>query len=113
MLRTRNISLLLELDPGLPGTMADYYQLQQVFMNLVINAQQAMTEYKGRGRLTVRTRLRGSRIQAEVEDDGPGIPPENLRRIFDPFFTTRRRAKGRDWDFPVLRDSFGARGASV
>ncbi|MEK7721466.1 MAG: ATP-binding protein, partial [Elusimicrobiota bacterium] len=93
-LRTRNISVLLELDPGLPRTMADYHQLQQVFMNLFINAQQAMTEYKGGGRLTVRTRLKGSRIQAEVEDNGPGIPPENLPRVFDPFFTTKSPGKG-------------------
>ncbi|HBA59899.1 MAG TPA: hypothetical protein DCZ92_03580 [Elusimicrobia bacterium] len=94
LLRTRNISLFLELDPGLPGTMADYHQLQQVFMNLFINAQQAMTEYKGSGRLTVRTRFEGRRIRAEVEDDGPGIPPENLPRLFEPFFTTKAPGKG-------------------
>ncbi len=93
-LRTRNISVLLELDPGLPGTMADYHQLQQVFMNLFINAQQAMTEHRGGGQLTVRTRLESRRIRAEVEDNGPGIPPGNLQRIFEPFFTTKAPGKG-------------------
>lgn len=93
-LRTRNISVHCELAPGLPGTMADYHQLQQVFMNLIINAEQAMTEQKGCGKLRVRTRLEDSRIRAEVEDDGPGIPPENLARVFDPFFTTKAPGKG-------------------
>ena len=93
-LRTRNISVYKELDPGLPRTMADYHQLQQVFMNLFVNAQQAMTEHKGGGQLTVRTRLENSRIRTEVEDDGPGIPPEILPRIFDPFFTTKAPGKG-------------------
>ncbi|MDA8132095.1 MAG: ATP-binding protein [Elusimicrobia bacterium] len=94
LLKTRNILVKREFDPSLPYTLADYYQLQQVFMNLFVNAQQAMAEQKGGGTLTVRTRLAGGLIRVEVEDDGPGIPPENLCRVFEPFFTTKEPGKG-------------------
>ena len=74
--------------------MADPYQLQQVVLNLVMNAEQALIE-KGRGEASCRSARRylkgeaGNRISLEVSDDGPGIPPEIASRIFDPFFTTK------------------------
>lgn len=93
-LKKFNILVRQELAPESPRTMADYHQLQQVLMNLIINAQQSMTEFSAGGTLMVRTRLEGSRIIAEVEDDGPGILPENLPRLFKPFFTTKEPGKG-------------------
>ena len=89
-----NILVSRELSPDLPRAMADYHQLQQVLMNLFINAQQIMTEHRGAGTLTVRTRVKDSRVFIEVEDDGPGISPENLPRLFEPFFTTKEPGKG-------------------
>ncbi len=91
-----NIQVTLELAEDLPVMRADPYQLQQVFFNLVLNAEQAMREAHQGGRLTVRTSLSsdGEWVRAEVIDDGPGIPPQNLKRIFDPFFTTKEVGKG-------------------
>jgi PAS domain S-box-containing protein len=69
-----------------PPTVADAGRLQQVFLDLITNAQQAMTEG---GNLTVTSRVQGGVIEIRVADDGPGIPPEHLDRIFEPFFTTK------------------------
>jgi two-component system NtrC family sensor kinase len=89
-----NIELSVQLQPDLPTTMADFYQMQQVFMNIIINAEQAMIEAHGRGRLLVKTRAVDGVIQITLIDNGPGIPKENLNRIFDPFFTTKEVGKG-------------------
>ncbi len=93
-MRVNNIEVTTELEPDLPKVMADFNQMQQIFMNLVTNAEQSMTEAHGRGKLVVKTRKLGDIIQAEVTDDGPGIPEENLKRLFDPFFTTKEVGKG-------------------
>lgn len=77
------------VDPP-PSTMVDAYQVQQVILNLVTNAEQAMAGVeRAHHRLTVRTRRDGETIRIEIEDTGPGIPPECLERIFNPFYTTK------------------------
>ncbi|HRY28767.1 MAG TPA: ATP-binding protein [Elusimicrobiota bacterium] len=91
---TRNIQVKKDLFPELPKTMADFHQLQQVFLNLIINAQQAIGESRGKGTITVSSHQVGNMIRIEVEDDGPGIPSENLAKIFEPFFTTKEPGKG-------------------
>ena len=75
---------------------ADPHQLQQVLLNLVINAEQAMLSAHGRGTLVVRTWHNGANdaVVLEVNDDGPGIPEEARTKIFDPFFTTKEVGKG-------------------
>ncbi|MEE8470242.1 MAG: PAS domain S-box protein, partial [Dehalococcoidia bacterium] len=93
-MRVNNIEVTTELDPRLPMTMADPHQMQQVFVNLINNAEQAMTEAHGRGRLLVRTESTGEAIRVTFADDGPGIPEDDLKRIFDPFFTTKEVGKG-------------------
>ncbi len=92
--QVNNIELRKELQAGLPKTMADPHQLQQVFLNLIINAEQAMAEIHSRGLLSVKTRNVENAIHIFVADDGPGIPKEDLTRIFDPFFTTKAEGKG-------------------
>jgi two-component system, NtrC family, sensor kinase len=96
-LKIENIAVECELAPGLPHTMADPYQLQQVILNLLVNAEQALLEERGQGRVCIRTshvvhgvghRSR-DRIVMEVSDDGPGISAEISSRVFDPFFTTK------------------------
>ena len=93
-MKVNNIELMLELDPELPKTLADFHQLQQVFMNIMNNAEQAMLEAHGKGRLEVKTQKVGSMIRISFADNGPGIPEENMKRIFDPFFTTKEVGKG-------------------
>jgi len=92
-LRVENIAVDCDLAADLPKTMADPYQLQQVILNLVINAEQALIEGRGQGHVWIRTRhlphQAGARISIEIADDGPGISPEIVSRIFDPFFTTK------------------------
>lgn len=101
-LRVEDISVVCDLAPRLPPTLADPYQLQQVVLNLLVNAEQALLEGRGHGHVWIRTRHviegRGQqtrdRILLEVSDDGPGIPPEIASRIFDPFFTSKPSGVG-------------------
>ncbi len=93
-LKVDNITVATDLDAELPKTMADFHQLQQVFLNMIINAHQAMVVAGRPGTLTLRSRHKVERIQVEIEDNGPGIAPENLGRIFDPFFTTKEVGQG-------------------
>ena len=93
-LRVDNIKVVADLDPALPKTMADFHQLQQVFINIMVNAQQAMVAQSSGGTLTVRTRTDGGQIRVEMRDSGPGIPEEILPRLFDPFFTTKEVGQG-------------------
>ncbi len=93
-LKVDNINVRSDLDASLPKTMADFHQLQQVFMNIMVNAQQAMIVRGAGGSLTVRTRLDGDQIRVEIRDTGPGIPEEILPRLFDPFFTTKEVGQG-------------------
>ncbi len=93
-LRVKNIDVELDLDPRLPQTMVDPDQIQQVFLNLIINAEQAMIAASGEGKLKVRSQRKGDLIRLSLQDDGPGMEPETLRRIFDPFFTTKQAGEG-------------------
>jgi two-component system, NtrC family, sensor kinase len=94
--QVNNVEIFRELDKDLPKTIADAHQLQQVFLNVLTNAEQAMLDVNGKGCLTIRTShdAAKSRIVVEIIDDGPGIPESHLTRIFDPFFTTKEVGKG-------------------
>jgi two-component system NtrC family sensor kinase len=80
----------------LPSVFVDGHQIQQVLLNLLINAEQAMTAAHGRGELQVRTSFdeRRRRVNVEVADDGPGVSSMVKDRIFDPFFTTKAAGEG-------------------
>jgi len=94
-LRVRGIDVRREYDESIPETMADAHQLQQVFLNLITNAEQAMEQRDGHHhRLTVRTRRNAEAIRIEVEDTGAGIPANLIERIFNPFFTTKPTGSG-------------------
>jgi PAS domain S-box-containing protein len=89
-----NIKVKAHYDSALPEVMADYFQLQQVFLNIVINAEYFMKEAHNEGTLTITTEKVGNKIRASFADDGPGIAQENLGHIFDPFFTTKEVGRG-------------------
>jgi signal transduction histidine kinase/ActR/RegA family two-component response regulator len=93
-LKVSNIEVSTELTEDLPETMADPHQLQQVFLNLIVNAEQAMIDTHGKGLLRISTRAEPGKLLIFFSDDGPGVPRENLRRIFEPFFTTKSVGKG-------------------
>jgi signal transduction histidine kinase/ActR/RegA family two-component response regulator len=123
-LRTHNIERTVRLAPDLPLTLADPYQLQQVFVNLVNNARQAMSETHGGGHLTITSELgpstfvNGGRddapvIRITIQDDGPGIPPDLLPRIFDPFFTTKSPGEGTGLGLSVCHGIIGDHGGHI
>jgi signal transduction histidine kinase len=89
--RAGTVAVRAELRDGLPPVLADPNQLEQVFLNICLNACQAMN---GQGHLTLRTFEVEGRVTVEVEDDGPGIPVDVRPHIFKPFFTTKREGNG-------------------
>jgi len=102
-----------ELTPQLPAICGDRVQLQQVLLNLVMNASTAMADSVSAERsLVVRTALlHGETVCVSVQDQGTGRPPENLERIFDPFFTTR--AQGMGFGLTICRAIIRAHGGSL
>lgn len=93
-LRKNNITVDFLRDTGLPYALGDPHQLMQVFLNLILNAEQAIREARDRGTLRIRMGKSGNSVWVSFQDDGPGIPQENLASIFDPFYTTKRPGRG-------------------
>jgi two-component system NtrC family sensor kinase len=94
--RIANVVIVEALAAGLPPVFADPHQIQQVLLNLIINAEQAMLHANGRGLLILRSWHEPEReaVVLEVSDDGPGVPEDVQPKIFDPFFTTKPVGKG-------------------
>ncbi len=94
--KAANVTILEALGAGLPPVFADPHQIQQILLNLIVNAEQAMLDAHGRGTLILRTWHDPERdaVILEVNDDGPGVPEEAQTKIFDPFFTTKAVGKG-------------------
>jgi len=93
-LRVQSVHVDTDLISTLPTTLADPYQLQQVFLNLILNAEQAIADTGVGSEIAIRTWRKDDTIQIEVADDGPCIQHELAGRIFDPFFTTKEQGKG-------------------
>jgi PAS domain S-box-containing protein len=93
-LKIGGVKVNTRLDPNLPDLLGSEDQLQQVFMNLLSNAAEAM-EPDG-GRLTIETKhlLREDKLQINFKDTGPGIPEDDIPKLFEPFFTTKKKGKG-------------------
>jgi len=112
-LKINNINVKVELQPDLPMSMVDFDQMREVFMNIINNAEQAMTESHGRGKLIIRTRRSGEMVQVIFIDNGPGIPKENLTRIFDPFFTTKNVGEGTGLGLSMCHGILQAHGGRI
>lgn len=89
-----NIEIRLDLGQSVPGTMVDASQIQQVFLNLINNARDAIREKGPSGRIEITSRLSGGKIVVSVTDTGKGFSEEVANRLFDPFFTTKDVGKG-------------------
>lgn len=92
--RRQPVRLVLDLDPALPAVMADPHQLEQVFINVLTNARQAIIGSGVGGRIEIAASVHGRAVRVRIADDGPGIPAAVMRRIFDPFFTTKADGDG-------------------
>jgi signal transduction histidine kinase len=106
------IAVRREYDPGLRPVMGHAGQLQQVFMNLLTNAVQALSDREG-GELVLRTFQEGTRVGVAIADNGPGIPPEALPRIFDPFFTTKEVGQGSGLGLSIVHGIVARHGGAI
>jgi len=93
-LQTSNIEVVLKLDTSIPYTMADAGQLQQVFLNLLVNAEQEIKTSADAGIVEIRTSSVDEVLEIVFKDNGPGIAKEHLDKVFDPFFTTKKVGVG-------------------
>ncbi len=93
-LRVSQIHVVKDLASDLPPTLLDFHQIQQVLLNLLNNAEQAIAETGRGGTIRLATRPVNGRIELRISDDGPGVPAEVQERIFEPFFTTKKEGKG-------------------
>jgi signal transduction histidine kinase len=93
-MRTNNITIERQYAPELPPILADAHQLQQVILNILSNARQAMEGFRRDGRIVLSTGTTGTQVWLRIKDNGPGMRRDVLSRIFDPFFTTKAQGKG-------------------
>ena len=92
--KVSGIKVVKQIDECTPGTVADIFGLQQVFLNMINNAHQAMKTYDNIGILTVKCEFDDKVIRVSFQDTGPGIPKENIQKIFEPLFTTKEEGQG-------------------
>jgi signal transduction histidine kinase/CheY-like chemotaxis protein len=93
-LRTSNVKVVTRFSQQMPVVLADGHQVQQVVLNIISNARQAIETHAQAGCITIATTNDARWVRIVISDNGPGIAAENLKRIFDPFFTTKEVGKG-------------------
>jgi PAS domain S-box-containing protein len=112
-LRKSNIAVDFLQEPSIPAIVADPNQLMQVFLNLLLNAEQAIRESREKGTIRVRIGRNPDSVWIVFQDDGPGIAPENLTHIFDPFFTTRRPGRGTGLGLSICKTVLREHGGNI
>jgi two-component system NtrC family sensor kinase len=111
--KSNSINVVRHLASDLPEIQIDHFQMQQVFLNIVINAEYFMTRAHDSGTLTIITRKQNSSVNVSFSDNGPGITPENLGRIFDPFFTTKEAGMGTGLGLSICHGIVAAHGGQI
>ncbi len=112
-LRKSEITVDFLTEPAIPPIMADPNQLMQVFLNLLLNAEQAIRETREKGTIRVRLGRNPDSVWIVFQDDGPGITTENLEHIFDPFFTTRRPGRGTGLGLSICKTVLREHGGNI
>ena len=111
--KVHNIQASTQFAPDLPEIVADGFQLQQVFLNIIVNAEYFMAAAHGGGNLNITTERVGDKIRASFTDDGAGIPQENLSHLFDPFFTTKDVGRGTGLGLSICHGIVTEHGGSI
>ena len=112
-LRKSNITVDFLPEPAIPAIVADPNQLMQVFLNLLLNAEQAIRENREKGTIRIRMGRTPDSVWIVFQDDGPGIAPENLEHIFDPFFTTKRPGRGTGLGLSICKTVLREHGGNI
>jgi PAS domain S-box-containing protein len=112
-LRKSNITVDFLPEPAIPAVVADPNQLMQVFLNLLLNAEQAVRETRDKGTIRIRVGRNPDSVWVVFQDDGPGIAPENLTHIFDPFFTTKRPGRGTGLGLSICKTVLREHGGNI
>jgi two-component system NtrC family sensor kinase len=112
-LRKNNITVDFLPELALTHVSGDPHQLMQVFLNLILNAEQAMREAREKGTLRIRLGETDSTVWASFQDDGPGIAPEILPNIFDPFYTTKRPGRGTGLGLSICKAVLKEHGGNI
>jgi PAS domain S-box-containing protein len=112
-LRKSNITVDFLPEPAIPAVVADPNQLMQVFLNLLLNAEQAIRESREKGTIRVRLGRKPDAVWLVFQDDGPGIAAENLTHIFDPFFTTKRPGRGTGLGLSICKTVLREHGGNI
>ncbi len=112
-LRKNNITVDFLKELGVPYALGDPHQLMQVFLNLIVNAEQAIREARDKGTLRIRLGKGDRSVWVSFHDDGPGIPKENLSSIFDPFYTTKRPGRGTGLGLSICKSVMKEHNGSV
>jgi two-component system NtrC family sensor kinase len=108
---SHGVEVLEEFDEKLADALGDAQQLQQVFLNILNNAYDAVQEVGQRGRIAIRTSLQGSNVEVAITDNGPGV--KDTERIFDPFYTTKQAAKGTGLGLSICYGIVRAHGGEI
>lgn len=113
--RAADLAIDVEVADGLPDLAVDDVQVTQVLSNLLINADHAIGDHSGAGRIEISARLRekSKLVRIKVSDDGPGVPKEISGRIFDPLFTTKPGSKGTGVGLALCHRIVTAHGGSI
>jgi len=113
-LKTNNINITFEADPQLPLIVGNFFELQQVFLNIITNACQAvMDRSDSDGKIVIKTEVKENAIHIIFQDNGPGIPEESLSKIFEPLFTTKPEGEGTGLGLSISFEIIKSHGGNI